>query len=212
MHSYIIEGSYELVRPHIREFCERTFNITTSANSDFIELTFVQCGVEGALTVRQFHNQKSFTGMRVIVCSFVSMTHEAQNALLKTLEEPNANVCIILAPRSAHALIPTIHSRVTRLPSIQTDTPSVLDTTTDSFLEGTLLTRLSIVEKILSDIEEEKKTKADVVSFIEGLLSTLHSRVPSDWVKLDRVQKVRSMFFDRTQSTKQLLEYIAYTL
>ncbi|MDO8525800.1 MAG: DNA polymerase III subunit delta' [Candidatus Omnitrophota bacterium] len=44
-----------------------------------------------------------------------SMTHEAQNALLKTLEEPFSESILILIAESPGALFPTIQSRVQRV-------------------------------------------------------------------------------------------------
>ncbi|MBP5308358.1 MAG: hypothetical protein J6Z34_04390 [Clostridia bacterium] len=43
------------------------------------------------------------------------MNVPAQNKLLKTLEEPPANVCIILSANGDHSLLPTVKSRVKRL-------------------------------------------------------------------------------------------------
>ena len=44
------------------------------------------------------------------------LTHEAQNALLKTLEEPPADTVLILTVAHEQALLPTIRSRVQVLP------------------------------------------------------------------------------------------------
>lgn len=44
------------------------------------------------------------------------MNEEAQNALLKTLEEPPGSACLILVTASASRLLPTIRSRCQRIP------------------------------------------------------------------------------------------------
>lgn len=44
------------------------------------------------------------------------MNEEAQNALLKTLEEPPGSACLILVTSSAERLLPTIRSRCQRIP------------------------------------------------------------------------------------------------
>ncbi|MCK4342447.1 MAG: DNA polymerase III subunit [Phycisphaerae bacterium] len=44
------------------------------------------------------------------------MNEEAQNALLKTLEEPPGSACLILVTASASRLLPTIRSRCQRVP------------------------------------------------------------------------------------------------
>lgn len=44
-----------------------------------------------------------------------NMTAEAQNKILKTLEEPPRNVCILIGAMTDNALLPTVKSRVKRL-------------------------------------------------------------------------------------------------
>ncbi len=44
-----------------------------------------------------------------------NMTAEAQNKILKTLEEPPKNVCILIGAASDNTLLPTVKSRVKRL-------------------------------------------------------------------------------------------------
>lgn len=45
-----------------------------------------------------------------------SMTHQAQNALLKSFEEPNNNIHFILVVTSMERLLPTVISRAVKLP------------------------------------------------------------------------------------------------
>lgn len=58
----------------------------------------------------------------VIIENAHLMTTEAQNALLKTLEEPPLNTMVILTARSTDSLLPTIQSRVQLLPIISPET------------------------------------------------------------------------------------------
>ena len=50
-----------------------------------------------------------------VLCGAESMTAEAQNKILKTLEEPPENVCILIGATSDSAILPTVKSRVKRL-------------------------------------------------------------------------------------------------
>jgi DNA polymerase III subunit delta' len=57
---------------------------------------------------------RSFTGgkRRIVIISEADMMNaQAQNAFLKTLEEPHADTLIIMTSSNAHKLLPTIHSR-----------------------------------------------------------------------------------------------------
>lgn len=73
--------------------------------------------IEAIRTLEQFLALKvPGNGRRVVVVEAAqTMLAEAQNALLKTLEEPPANTTIILATASERALLPTIRSRATVL-------------------------------------------------------------------------------------------------
>ncbi len=51
------------------------------------------------------------TSRVVIIADADRMTTEAQNALLKTLEEPPEGTCIVLTAKSDKSLLPTISSR-----------------------------------------------------------------------------------------------------
>lgn len=50
-------------------------------------------------------------GKLVVIAPADRLTREAQQALLKILEEPPENTSIVLATRTPRALLPTIHSR-----------------------------------------------------------------------------------------------------
>lgn len=50
-----------------------------------------------------------------VLCGAENMTAEAQNKILKTLEEPPENVCILIGAASDYTLLPTVKSRVKRL-------------------------------------------------------------------------------------------------
>src|ERR1051325_1619212 len=57
---------------------------------------------------------RSFVGgkKRIVIISEAEMMNaQAQNAFLKTLEEPHADTLIIMTSSNAHKLLPTIHSR-----------------------------------------------------------------------------------------------------
>jgi DNA polymerase III delta' subunit len=67
-------------------------------------------------------------GARIAIIEMAHrMTEDAQNALLKTLEEPSAGVTLILCAEEEDRLLPTIHSRVTRV-RLGTLSPRAIET------------------------------------------------------------------------------------
>ncbi|MEX0931311.1 MAG: hypothetical protein WDZ88_01030 [Candidatus Paceibacterota bacterium] len=212
-HAYIVEGEAEMLFPHLRTFCEKTFGIKTNGNPDYIELKYVQCGVNDARTITSLQEQKALGSSRVIVCSFMSMTTEAQNSLLKTLEEPTPGVCIILAPRSKESLIPTVRSRMRPLPlSRAIGFSDEVLTVASSFKDASLGSRLKMIQEMLGSLEKGKGTKDDILSFVQALEVVYSRNTPRDWDAIKRIRITLTYLYDRTQSVKQLLEYLAHTL
>ncbi|MGI9027773.1 MAG: hypothetical protein ACR2FM_02945 [Candidatus Saccharimonadales bacterium] len=60
----------------------------------------------------------------VIVQHLDTLGHEAQNALLKTLEEPPVDTVILVTFKRDTALLPTIHSRMQRIQVVPVDEPT----------------------------------------------------------------------------------------
>lgn len=104
--------------------------LITDARSDASEyiqkhtdsLQFIEKIVEGenaSITIDQIRilrkelQIKHVMSQRVIIWDFDSATLEAQNALLKVLEEKNMNVYFYLHVRSPKSILPTIQSRCT---------------------------------------------------------------------------------------------------
>lgn len=97
------------------------------------------------------------------------LTPEAQNALLKVLEEPPANTLILLNTNSKEALLPTIISRcqVIELETEQVKLKEKDLTELQNFLED--LPNLTIGEK-LKQAEKLAKDKDKAVLWIEKLM------------------------------------------
>lgn len=91
-------------------------DIENSANNpDFFKLSSeTSIGIDEIRKIRQFLSLKPFVNEKKIV--FIqeaqNLTTEAQNALLKTLEEPPASSVIILTVPNTSLLLPTVLSRM----------------------------------------------------------------------------------------------------
>ncbi|MFN7132635.1 MAG: DNA polymerase III subunit delta' [Myxococcales bacterium] len=67
--------------------------------------------LQDRLVLRRLEARRRFA----IIVSAEAMNQQAQNALLKTLEEPPADTTLVLVSASPNALLPTIRSRCARL-------------------------------------------------------------------------------------------------
>lgn len=106
-----------------------------------------------------------------IILEAEKLTPEAQNALLKTLEEPPSHCVILLSVPNKKDLLPTIISRCLILD---------LGNPTLEMEEGTLvkITTLSVGEKFAL-AQKISATRAQALEWLDQLLIDLHSRLLS---------------------------------
>lgn len=95
----------------------------------------------------------------VIVCAG-KFLHGAQQALLKQLEEPPEGTVIILSVPDAGSLLPTVLSRLVRLPDERLESSPNLEI----FLALSLEKRKSYIKKLLDDTSDEGKVNAQKVT------------------------------------------------
>jgi DNA polymerase-3 subunit delta' len=91
--------------------------LTNSLKKDHPDVLYFEdeekLGVESAKKIREHLSLKPYQakGRAVILESAHNLTHEAQNSLLKTLEEPPSETIILLGAKSESNFLPTILSR-----------------------------------------------------------------------------------------------------
>ena len=90
----------------------------TKTKGSIISINPDEKGTISIDTIRQLYTQtrtKQSTLQITIINDADSMGQEAQNALLKLLEEPSSNTAFILTTHAPSKLLPTIHSRLQEL-------------------------------------------------------------------------------------------------
>ena len=148
---------------------------------------------------------------KIALVSFHTIGLEAQNSLLKILEEPRAGVRFILVTSNKSALIDTVLSRVHVMEMSDTDESTVL---AEIFLrtESQLRMKLPQIVKLLSMVdEEERKDKEKVKAFILSLATYLSNKKEDPRYILKTLQ-VASYSTLPSSSGKTLLEYLSLLL
>lgn len=122
-HSLIIDGptgigKYELAI-HLCELVLETENLQSYPYHFLINGRDQIIGIDQARELKQFLKHKvpraGALNQVVVIRDAQNMTTEAQNALLKTFEEPPAGTLIVLTTNSTNDLLPTIQSRSQRI-------------------------------------------------------------------------------------------------
>lgn len=164
---------------------------------------------------------RSFTGgkRRIVIVSEADMMNtQAQNAFLKTLEEPHADTLIILTSSNAHKLLPTIHSRCQEVrfdPLAAEDIASALkDREELSEEEAGFLSRLaggsySVARGMIG--EDVREMRNQIVEFLRMGLSKSRLRAAQQ-IDVFLPRSGAGKFLERKQATERRLALLALWL
>ena len=152
---------------------------------------------------------KSVSDRSLFLLSAGSISHDAQQALLKLFEEPQAGTSFVLLTPPG-TLIPTLRSRFVDYPEkVQEEEAATAPAT--KFLKSAYKERSAQVTALL---KEEDGAKERVREFLNMLEQVLHKKIKEKEgrVALEDIALVRGYLADRSASLKMLLEHLAATL
>ena len=218
-HAYCIVGS-DTVRTELISILESAHLIPAKRNQDFFEHAYDTFTIDSARELKSMAEMRPVTAVnkKVFILSMNSITIEAQNALLKLLEEPPAYAHFFLIVPSSHMLAPTVVSRLYMIDRLHTSADGnkknsgnrelIQDVT--EFLELSVPKRLEYVKKLVDDISKEKKTKQDAIDFLNACEECLYAQgIRGNKEALKVIDTARMYMHDRAPSLKMLLEYVA---
>lgn len=124
-HGYLFYGDKEksdlLIQKLIGSiFCENLENcgkcyyckMNLRQNPDFFNYNFPKFGVKESALLKETASQKAYGEKKIFLINLEKISNEAQNALLKILEEPRGSTYFLIYSRFFEELIPTLKSRL----------------------------------------------------------------------------------------------------
>ncbi|NCN52326.1 hypothetical protein GW943_00750 [Candidatus Parcubacteria bacterium] len=172
--------------------------------TDVQHMSVDRLGIDEARTLRRESSLRPFNrSYRTFVIAFTSATGEAQNALLKTLEEPAEGTQLYVVVPREDVLLATVRSRLVLLDGAAVDTLVPREAAT--FLARTPAERLAdIAEKI------KEKDFAWMESVLTGL--EIHAHTERNHELMREVLFVREYFAAPGSSKKMLLEQLSLSI
>ena len=183
------------------------------ANPDFRIERFEVFGIDEARALALAAGRKGVTGGRkVFVVVFQKITDEAQNALLKVLEEPADRTHFFLVLPRREMLLPTVRSRIVALSGARV-APREEAERAAAFLSGTVPARLSTVQALIKGLDDETGGRRRVLAFLDALeeCAAKGARDSASRI-LPELLKVKRYAGDRAPSYKLLLEHLALVI
>lgn len=203
-HANIILGKEG--RNFVNAILETDLNFKILGNPDFFVLEMETFGIDDARELSRWVIGKPLAGdTKVALIVTSSITHEAQNALLKVLEEPPSGTHIFINLSSIAGLLPTFMSRVFVLSS-ENDKTAISKKDSDNFLRSSIKERLATIRLLI-----KKEDKAGIKDFLVGLEQSLHSKekAVNPTEELKSVIKAKVFASARGSSPKMILEWLS---
>lgn len=178
--------------------------VSTEGNPDIYIREYKTFGVDDAIELRDRSSRRPIAGsQRFFIVATPGMTGEAQNALLKTLEEPAADAVFFIIVPAPEMLLPTLRSRAQMLHLGQQETERVIDAKT--FLAATPQRRLDMLKPLLEKDEDDKRDIGTIIDFLSAVERLLQKKSEG----LHAIYRARKYIGDKGALVKPLLEQVA---
>lgn len=212
---YIVGGGASCV-PGVLALLEKE-GLKWRGNPDVYVREYRHFGIDEAREIRERSASRALgvsTGQagarRFFVIAAASMTNEAQNALLKTLEETPGDAVFFLIVPSPHMLLPTVRSRAQalRLTGHTGEDETLIDAR--KFLAATLQARLDMLKILLEKGDDEKRDIGAIIAFLSSLEKLLAKNVSAQTrTGIRALYRARTYIGDKGALIKPLLEQVA---
>ena len=186
--------------------------VHVQGNPDVYVRQYGQFGIDDAhdLTARTLGRAMNGMGRTFVICAS-GMTSEAQNALLKTIEEPAGNARFFFVLPAPETLLATVRSRAQMYHLEETDDVSETMKSAQAFLSATPVKRIEMLKPLLEKNDDEKRDLGTIITFLSSLEVALalhpHSEKKSGGLK--SIYNARKYIGDKGALLKPLLESVA---
>lgn len=209
-HAYLVVGGRQAAR-----------DLVDANGVDFHEWAVTSFGIEEARELRAKQQRTSVVSKKIFLVMADSITHEAQNALLKTLEEPTANTFIFISVPSAQSILPTLLSRVVVI-EIEAG-ESNLTSLAQDFLTAKISDRFDLIEQIIGKglpglPQTGHPDRARGREFVALLAKSFRQKFnPESWTKdqafaAEELIKAEKYLSEPASLAKMILEHLALIL
>jgi len=210
MHHANIILSDQDCREYIFDILVRDLSFNVNANPDFLLVENQSFGIDDARNLERWAIGRPLVGeTKVYLIITKSITHEAQNALLKVLEEPPVGTYIFINLENVGGLLPTFISRVMflEISSEKDDIKNKFEKNSGSrFLNSKIKDRLAMIRSLVK--KEDKSNLKELIKDLE--IVAFKENRQADQMKNILTAKIFASA--RGSSPKMLLEWLSGVL
>lgn len=218
-HAYLLVGEREYWREFLEVELKKYFKIDSlSSCPDIWWQSYESFGIKDSHNLIEKEARQSFSGQgRFFILEILSITPEAQNALLKTFEEPIPEAHFFIIVRSAEIFLPTLRSRMIQLRGAEEVglqvSPKSDFGSADKFLKLDLPDRLEFIQKEF--LKSKDKSKSEIIDFVSDLEKAFRQKVDmrkitkEEEIALHEIAKCLHYLENPRSSNRLILEHLA---
>lgn len=219
-HAYFLEGNHEQLLPRLLDYLEdEDISKRELVSVNTIPVFYI----ENSREIKNLQ-QTVADGTRIIIIAFDRMILAAQQALLKTLEEPTANTHFIFINRNSSSLLPTVRSRLFIVKSSGRSDKKDDYELASNYLSSDLFGRMEQTKEMISsargeddeDGDEKAAGRRELIRFLDSLEEAIYDlAISGKHEYIEGVQFVISAkrdLEDPSPSIKMIFEHLAHRL
>lgn len=216
-HSYVIEGDPSVTPSSLVEFLKVRGDIENK-NSDLLYQIYESFSIDDSNQIKDWHSKSGITdGKRICIIGTKFINREAEQSLLKIIEEPAENTHFFIIIPDSSVLSSTIISRVHVVKTEYVDDKEIKKEAI-SFLESSVKDRVEMVALIIKknkEVENSGQLRYYATSFINELENIFYQKWKINKKDkkiifiLQELQKMRGYLSTPGASVKMILEHLA---
>jgi len=230
-HAYLLIGEKEYWRKILGQELKDFFKIAElSSSPDIWWSDYDSFGIKDSHNLIEREARRSFSGQgRFFILEISLITPEAQNALLKTLEEPANDAHFFIIARSVEIFLPTLRSRlfiisqsITERFHLSVQLRGETSQWGDKFFKLDLPERLDFIQKEFLPAraggKNKDRSKSEIIDFVINLEKTFRQKINLKKITKDEelvlyeFEKCLRYLQNPRSSNRLILEHLALVL
>ncbi len=207
-HAYCIEGTRDSL-----SFLEQYVRGLLGHQTHILTQTFALFGVDEGRTLSQSSRLRTGEDVHHVEIVYAdSFSVEAQNVLLKAIEEPSHNTHFVFVTPRLDKILPTITSRSISFSLLESKINNDETLEMKEFLSGGRTSRMAIIARYLKELEDEEgeSSRRALDSFFEKLITFVSESNSSEKSHCIHIlSNARKYIRDKGSSQKMISEYVA---
>ena len=218
-HSYVIEGSPVITTQKLISLLKMRGEIEDKSPNLLIQ-SYESFGMESSGQIKEWHSQLAFgQGKKICIIATKFINHEAEESLLKIIEEPGLNTHFFIILPDSSTLLPTLLSRVQIIKDSEVGQEEIeLEEVANSFISLKTKDRMTLIDNFIKDKTDQDnsgKLRRSATILVNLLESIFYLKFKEDILDskniniLDNLRKSRDYLKRPGSSVKYILQNLA---